>query len=336
MRIVVTDPIISRFADLLQETAPGNDWEFVADLSPEAQSVAISRADVLVCAKLSPEDAASCPAGLVHITGSGADRVAVANLPTGTVVARTSHHERSIAEHILMVVLTHQRRLMSVTDQMRAGIWRSVANEPNTVMHRTLDELTIGFVGLGGIGTEAVRLCTALGMKAVAVRRNPGKTATAETNLEWVKPMESLPELLSASDVVVLCLPLTEETHGLMGTRQFEQMRNDAQLINVSRGPIIDEQALYSALQEGSIGEAALDVWWDAPNGTDAPESVSRFVALPKVIATPHYSGHARQTFMLRSKEIAQNIKAFNEGRPPSNTFDRARSVAPFSSLPLA
>lgn len=330
LRIVVTDPIISRFADLLQETAPGNDWEFVAELSPEAQSAAISRAEVLVCAKLSPEDAAACPAGLVHITGSGADRVAIAELPVETVVARTSHHERSIAEHILMVVLAHQRRLLSVTDQMRAGIWRSVANEPDTVMHRTLDELAIGFVGLGGIGTEAVRLCTSLGMRAVAVRRNPGKTATTDTNLEWVKPMQSLPELLSVSDVVVLCLPLTEETKGLIGTTQLGKMRSDALLINVSRGDIVDESALYEALVKGEIGGAALDVWWDAPQGTAAPESVSRFAALPHVMGTPHHSGHARQTFVRRATEIAQNIDAFKEGRPPSNTFDRAQSVAPF------
>lgn len=319
MRIVVTDPIISRFADLLQKTAPGNDWEFVANLSPEAQSSAITRAEVLVCAKLSPEDAASCPARLVHITGSGVDRVAIAELPVKTVVARTSHHERSIAEHILMVVLAHQRRLLSVTEQMRVGIWCSVATEPNTVMHRTLDELTIGFVGLGGIGAEAVRLCTSLGMKAVAVRRNPGKTAAPDTNLEWVKPMENLPELLAASDMVVLCLPLTEETRGLMGTKQFEIMRGDALLVNVSRGPIVDQAALYSALEEGTIGGAALDVWWDAPNGTDAPESVSRFAALPNVIATPHHSGHARETFERRATEIAQNINAFAQGHRPSN-----------------
>lgn len=221
MRIVVTDPIISRFADLLQETSPGNDWEFVAGLSPEAQSEAITRAVVLVCARLDSRDAAACTAGFVHITGSGADRVVVADLPVETVVSRTSHHERAIAEHILMSLLAYQRRLLSVTDQMRAGIWRSVATETDTALHRTLDELTIGFVGLGGIGTEAVRMCTGLGMKAVAVRRNLGTSEAHGATSEWVKTMEDLPELLEAGDVVVLCLPLTEETRGLMGTKQF-------------------------------------------------------------------------------------------------------------------
>ncbi|MCV9993490.1 2-hydroxyacid dehydrogenase [Paeniglutamicibacter sp. ZC-3] len=336
MRIVVTDPIISRFADLLQETAPGNDWDFVADLSSEAQSAAIARAGVLVCAKLSARDASACTAGFVHITGSGADRVAVADLPIETVVSRTSHHERSIAEHILMAVLAHQRRLLSVTHQMRSGSWRSVATEPGTPLHRTLDELTIGFVGLGGIGTEAVRMCTGLGMRAVAVRRNPEAAEAPGTNLQWVKAMEDLPELLAASDVVVLCLPLTEETRGLMGTEQFARMRSDALLINVSRGPIIAEEALYAALREGTIGGAALDVWWDAPNGTEAPETVGRFAALPNVISTPHHSGHALQTFVRRATEIAQNINLFKEGRPPSNTFDRVQSAAPFKSLPLA
>jgi phosphoglycerate dehydrogenase-like enzyme len=320
VRIVVTDPIISRFADLLQETAPGNDWEFVAYLSTKAQSEAIARAEVLVCAKLTPEDAASCPAGLVHITGSGTDRVAVAELPAQAIVARTSHHERSIAEHILMVVLAHQRRLLPVTEQMRAGSWISVATKASTPLHRTLDELTIGFVGLGGIATEAVRLCTGLGMKAVAVRRSPDAGSVLEADLEWVKPMEDLPELLAASDVVVLCLPLTGETRGLMGAEQFELMRDDALLVNVSRGPIVDEEALYTALQGKAIGGAALDVWWEAPTGTDAPEWVTRFAALPNVIATPHHSGHARQTFVRRATEIAENINAFAQGRAPGNT----------------
>ncbi|WP_254455791.1 2-hydroxyacid dehydrogenase [Paeniglutamicibacter quisquiliarum] len=324
MRIVVTDPIISRFADLLQETAPGNNWEFVAGLSPEEQSAAITRAEVLVCATLSPQDAARCTAGFVHITGSGADRVAVADLPASTVVSRTAHHERSIAEHILMAVLAHQRRLLSVTDQMRSGVWRSVATETSTALHRSLDELTIGFVGLGGIGTEAVRLCTGLGMTAVAVRRNPASTEEAPANLKWVKSMDALPELLAACDVAALCLPLTDETRGLMGTAQFEQMRSDALLINVSRGAIVDEEALYAALGRGEIGGAALDVWWEAPNGTDAPESVSRFAALPTVMATPHHSGHARQTFVRRATEIARNINQFKEGLSPSNSFDRA------------
>ena len=136
--------------------------------------------------------------------------------------------------------------------------------------------------------------------------------------------------------MVVLCLPLTEETHGLMGTEQFEQMRSDALLINVSRGQIIAEEALYAALREGTIGGAALDVWWDAPNGTEAPETVGRFAALPNVISTPHHSGHALQTFVRRATEIAQNINLFKEGRPPSNTFDRVQTPAPFESLPLA
>ncbi|WP_146755326.1 2-hydroxyacid dehydrogenase [Arthrobacter sp. AQ5-05] len=325
MRIVVSDPIISRFADLLQENAPGNDWEFVAGRPAKEQSAAIARAEVLVCARLSAADAAACPAGLVHITGSGADRVAVADLPEGTLLLRTAHHERSIAEHILMVVLAHQRRLLDVSAEMRSGTWRSVATELETPPHRTLDELTIGFVGLGGIGSEAVLLCTGLGMKAVAVRRNPEAGSARDAGLKWVKPMEDLPELLAASDVVVLCLPLTDETRGLMGARQLAQMRGDAMLVNVSRGAIVDEDALYAALRDGSIGGAALDVWWDAPVGTAASESVSRFAALPQVIATPHHSGHATRTFVRRAMEISDNINAFAAGRAPNNTLDRAQ-----------
>ena len=142
--------------------------------------------------------------------------------------------------------------------------------------------------------------------------------------------MEDLPELLAVSDVVVLCLPLTEETRGMMGATQFGQMRRDALLINVSRGPIIDEDALHAALKDGLIGGAALDVWWDAPTGTDAPESVSRFAALPNVMATPHHSGHARQTFVRRATEIAENINAFRAGHTPGNILDRGHVAGLF------
>ena len=318
MRIVVTDPIISRFAQLLQQKAPGHDWEFVADMASAAQTAAITRADVLVCARLNPEDAATCTAGLVHITGSGTDRVAVADLPDGTEVLRTAHHERSIAEHILMVTLAHQRRLLAVSTEMKAGSWRSVATVPGTAMHRTLDELTIGFVGLGGIGTEAVRLCTSLGMNAVAVRRNPEPGSASEAGLGWVKSMRELPELLGASDVVVLCLPLTPGTRGLMGATQFAQMRHEALLVNVSRGPIVDEDALHAALQGQVISGAALDVWSDPPMGTKAPGSAVRLAAHPQVIATPHYSGHAHQTFERRVMEIADNINAHLASKEPS------------------
>ncbi|WP_404287113.1 NAD(P)-dependent oxidoreductase [Glutamicibacter arilaitensis] len=322
LRVVVTDPIVSRFASLFKNLGPEHHWLFVAHLSSAEQSRFISEAEVLVCARLSAEDAKICSAGLVHVTGSGTDRIALAQLHESTVIARTAHHERSIAEHILMVIMAFQRRLLNVTEELRDGVWRTVSTDPLIPMHRTFADLTIGFIGLGGIGEQTLEFTTALGASAVAVRRTKAINDHPNPRVKWVKELGSLPELLTVSDVVVLGLPLTEETRGLIGTKELDQMRNDALLVNVSRGSIINREALHTALTQGSIGGAALDVWWDAPVGVQAPKDVQDFASLPNVICTPHYSGHAAQTFEMRVREITNNINAFASERPLRNIVD--------------
>lgn len=320
LRVVVTDPIVSRFASLFKNLGPEHHWRFVAQLSSAEQAQYISEAEVLVCARLSAEDAKICSAGLVHVTGSGTDRVALAHLPVSTLIARTAHHEQSIAEHILMVILAHQRRLFKATEELRAGVWRTVSTDSEVPMHRTFVELTIGFVGLGAIGEQTLKFTSALGANAVAVRRTEPSSNHLNPRMKWVKDMNSLPELLDVSDVVILGLPLTNETRELIGAKELTQMRSDALLVNVSRGAIVDRAALHLALSNGTIGGAALDVWWDAPQGTQAPPEVHDFLNLPNVICTPHYSGHAAQTFERRVREIVENINAFAGERAVSNT----------------
>lgn len=311
LKVVVTDPIMSRFERLFRQLLPEYDWHFVAGFSPLEQSAHIANAEVLVCARLSAQDAQRCQARLVHVTGSGTDRVALASLPSTTTVATTSHHEQSIAEHILMVIMAHERRLFQVSEELKAGSWRSVATDASVPMFRTFKDLTIGFVGLGGIGARALDAVSALGAKSVAVRRSVPRHPMSNENLLWTKPMDHLPELLECSDVVILCLPLTAETTGLISSTEFKRMRSDALLVNVSRGPIIDSQSLLDALDQSLIAGAALDVWWDAPMGSVAPALTQRLAADPRVIATPHYSGHANETFVSRVQEICSNIREF-------------------------
>ncbi|MCW4465653.1 2-hydroxyacid dehydrogenase [Glutamicibacter sp. MNS18] len=320
LKVVVTDPIVSRLEPLFRELGPDHEWHFVAGQTDREQDAAIASAQVLVCSRLTAEQAASCTASLVHITGSGTDRVALSSLPKDTVVARTAHHERSIAEHVLMVILAHQRRLLQVTGELRNGVWKSVATENSTAMHRSFRELRIGFVGLGGIGRQALELCAAMGASCVAVKRTPREDDQSLPGLEWVKPMGHLPRLLETSDVVVLGVPLTEDTRGMIGVTELHTMRDGALLVNVSRGAVVDPDALYEALVAGRIGGAALDVWWDAPEGSRAPDDTQRFSALPNVIATPHYSGHSLQTFRSRVTEITTNINAFSARSALANT----------------
>lgn len=317
--VVVTDPIIARFADRLMSGASRHRWHFHADASPEDSLRAITAADVLVCSRLDAAQAAACGARLVHVTGAGLDRVAVDALPVGTAVANTFHHERPIAEHVLMCVLALTRRLSSVSDELSTGTWRTIATDERVPLHRTLDAMTLGLVGFGGIGSATAGLARAVGMDVVAVRNRPDAPVPDGIRPRWVGGVGELPRLLAESDVVVVTVPLSPSTEGMIGSTELAAMRRNALLINVARGPVVDQAALYAALHEGRIGGAAIDVWWGTPQKGRTPPADFPFADLPNVVATPHYSGHARSTFERRADDIVENVRRLAEGRPLKN-----------------
>ena len=319
LTVVVTDPIITRFADRLRVRAPGAQWIFCADALPEEKLLAVAGADVVVCSRMDVREAAACGARLVQVTGAGLDRIPVDALPATTAVANTFHHERPIAEHVLMSVLVLTRRLLAVSDELRAGVWRTIATDDQVPLHRTLDSMTLGVVGFGGIGSETARLAAALGMDVVAVRSRPDAPLREGDRPRWVGGIEDLPRLLAESDVVVVTVPFSAATEGLIGAAELAAMRDHALLVNVSRGPVVDQAALYRALSEKKIGGAAIDVWWGAPEEGRTPPADFPFADLPNVVLTPHHSGHARSTFELRADDIAENVNRLAGGEPLKN-----------------
>lgn len=326
LRVVVTDPIISRFADRLTRGLGGHNWVFAAGEAAADRIAAIASADVVVCSHLSGEEAsAAVRAQLVQVTGAGLDRVAVGSLPPAAAVANTFHHARPIAEHVVMAALALSRRLLPVDRQLRAGSWRTIATDASVPLHRTLDTLTLGVVGLGSIGAEVVRLGAALGMETMAVRNRPGAPLPDGVRPAWVGGTGELPRLLAESDVVAVTVPLSAGTEGLIGAAELGLMKPDAVLVNVARGPVVDQAALYAALSGGTIAGAAIDVWWGAPEPGRTPPADFPFSDLDNVILTPHYSGHARSTFERRADDIAGNIARLAEGRGLRNVVRSAQ-----------
>ena len=138
--------------------------------------------------------------------------------------------------------------------------------------------------------------------------------------------------MLPECDTVALCTALGPETTGLIDARRLSLMRPSAFLINIARGQIVDEDAIYSALRDRTIGGAALDVWWQYPNAADPERRGSRhpFHELPNVIATPHNSGWTGGMVERRWTEIADNINGFVRGAPVINlvtTTEGSRST---------
>jgi phosphoglycerate dehydrogenase-like enzyme len=321
LKVLVTDPIMSRFDAELRRTGQAHEWTIAAGWDPDRLLAAVRETDVLVCSSMTEElAAAAARLRLVHTTGAGFDKIPLASLAGGVRVANTFHHARPIAEHVAMVALMLSRRVLSVDRELRSGTWRTVANDPEVPFHSSFDGRTVGILGFGSIGTEVARVLGGLGMRVRAVRRNPGGAVPEDVTVDWVGGIDDLRDLLAASDVVVVTLPLSDETRGLIDAEALGAMRPDAILVNVARGPIIDETALADALAAGTIGGAALDVWWGAPDGQgNAPASVRAFAAFDNVVLTPHYSGHALSTFELRAADIADNVNRLASGLPLFN-----------------
>ena len=324
LKIVVTDPIISRFEDQLRADGGAHHWDFAAAWTPERRLDALAGADVVVCSALARDEAeAASRVRLVHVTGAGYDRISLAHLAPSALVANTFHHARPIAEHVLMVTLMLSRNVAAADREVRQGQWRTIATASDVPFHPVLADLTLGLVGLGSIGAEVARVAGLLGMKVRAVRRNPSAPLPEGVHPDWVGGNDQLHALLASSDVVVVTVPLDGDTKGMVGAEELAAMKPSAFLINVARGPVVDQAALYSALKERRIAGAGLDVWWGSPADGVIPPAELPFASLPNTVLTPHHSGHARITFERRAGDIAANIGLLAQGRELMNLVPR-------------
>lgn len=180
---------------------------------------------------------------------------------------------------------------------------------------QTLSSAKVGFLGFGHIGQATWRVLQSFGAQAHAV------TASGKADgLSWAGDTTQLPRLLEESDVVVVSAPLTETTRGIIGADELNKLGADGLLVNVARGPLVQEQALYDALRNHTIRGAALDVWYTYPSSGDhAQPAGAPFGELDNVLLTPHLSGITQQTFRGRIHDIAANLIALAEGNELRN-----------------
>lgn len=258
---------------------------------------------------------------LLQLPVAGTDQVDVAALPRGVIVCNAFGHEIAMAEYVVMAMLVWFHRYFEIAAAFRAGSWRdsAVTNGP---LHRELAGQTIGIVGLGHIGREtAVRAaalgCHVLGANRTAIALPPG--------VERVFALTDLDIMLPRCDVVAVCVGLTTQTSGLIDARRLSLMKRDALLVNVGRGPVVDEDALFAALRDGTIGGAALDTWYRYPTPDDPAVRPSRhpFHELPNVVMTPHCSAWTDGMARRRGADTARNIDRYVRGEPLANIVAR-------------
>ena len=178
---------------------------------------------------------------------------------------------------------------------------------------------TCGIVGLGAIGRELARRARAFGMRIVATRWSATRGAR-DPDADVLLPFTDLPQLLSESDYVVLCVPLTAETQGLVGAAELALMKPGAAIVNIARAAVVDREALLTALREERIAGAALDVHDPEPLLPDSP-----FWDLPNVIVTPHRSGAIHGYFDRAAAFFAASLGRYARGEPLENVVERER-----------
>jgi phosphoglycerate dehydrogenase-like enzyme len=205
----------------------------------------------------------------------------------------------SVAEGAVLLMLAALRRLPALDRLTREGRgWPSDPTLGETV--RDIGGCTVGLVGYGNVAKRVETIVTAMGAAVL-------HTSTRDDGHPGWRPLR---ELLVASDVVSLHLPLTDQTAGLIGANALATMQSDAVLVNTSRGPIVDEEALVEALRERRIAAAGLDVFAVEPVITDNP-----LLVLPNVVLTPHVTWYTADTMRRYLAEAIDNCARLRDGR---------------------
>jgi phosphoglycerate dehydrogenase-like enzyme len=259
---------------------------------------------------------ARCPRlSWVHSATAGVERLLTAEAAGRglTITNARGVFSEPIAEYTMMMILAVVRRLPELMELQRERTWQPLPA-------RELRQVTVGIVGLGSIGRAVARLATAFGAQVIATRRDPDRGDGREAipdGLDRILSHDQLPELLAASDFVVLALPLTSTTDKLMDARRLAQMKRGAWLINVARGRLVDQSALLRALRNGSLGGAILDTLWEEPLPPGSP-----LWDAPGLIITPHTSWSSGRVLDRSIELFCENLARFRDGRELLNIVD--------------
>lgn len=295
------------YADLIRR--PSRDWSVTAALTPEAAIAAAAETEVLYCWRPPrPLLAAATRLRWIQCMGAGVEQLLVPEVSPRVAITRVAGiFGPWMAEYALGWCLWVTQRMDRFRADQRARRWAPVDPIP-------LRGLTLCVVGLGDIGARVARTGRALGMRVLGVSRS----GRAVPGVERVYRPRALPAALRLTDFAVLTVPLSAATRGLVGPSALAAMKPSAWLVNVARGPIVDEAALIDALRARRIGGAILDVFDTEPLPPEHP-----LWTLDNVVITPHVSGPSTPREI--APIFADNLRRYLAGRPLRHAVDRRR-----------
>jgi len=281
----------------------------------------IRDAEVAITFSLRPEQfKAARKLRWIHSPAAAVHQLIFPELVNSEVILTNAReaHGPVVAEHVMALIFALAKCLPQAVRFQQKHIWGQELMWRGRPRPRELAGATLGLVGLGSIGRAVARHASSLGMRVIAMRENPGKESPE--GVQQVFASSQLDEVLSQSDYVVLAVPVTASTVGLMGASRLAKMKPDACLINVGRGPLVDEAALIQALRERTIGGAALDVFEEEPLPTGSP-----LWSLENLLITPHTAGLTEKLWERHYQFISENLRRYLKGEPLLSVVDKKR-----------
>ena len=256
---------------------------------------------------------------LFHVPAARTDKVRLDALPDAPVCVCFGH-ESAIAEYVFAVMLNHLIPFAAANLEMKRRYWTHRPG-PTSPAHGELCDCTIGILGFGHTGRAIAARAKAFGLRVLVDNRS--RVPAPSDLVDASYPLDDLTDLYANADFIVVTLPVAAGTAGLVSAAAFEAMPSKAFLINVGRGPVVEERALYDALRRGAIAGAAIDTWYRyAPPGEVIGEPGSLpFHTLPNLVLTPHMSGWTNAMIRRRQETIAGNINRLAAGLPLRNAI---------------
>ena len=299
------------------ESAAGTDLDvvYLRDVSPADRSAALASADALLAMntakELEPGEVGLISgAKLLQFVSAGVDFVPMSEFsPALNIAGNGGGYAEPMAEHAVMMALAAMKRL--IVEHNKVANLEFDQFKPNRMLHGSV----CGILGFGGIGKATAKLMRALGTKVHAINRS----GTTDEPVDWIGDQSQLAELLASSDILLLSLPLTPASKNLIGKAELELMKDDAVLLNLARGEIIDEAALFAHLQSHPQFTACIDAWWIEPVRHNHFAMDHDFTSLPNVIASPHNSASVSGWRNVALTRATENVcRVLVEGEAPN------------------
>ena len=321
MKVLV---VYKGLAERIKARLPDDIEVVYPEVGTDEELIALAKdVEVIVSTRLSPVVAENAPKlKLLQKTGAGVDDMPFDALKEETYMANTSgSNPVPLAEGAVALVMALAKRIVPRHLTFMGG-----REGTRGVL---LTGKTAGVLGMGAIGSEVAKRLKAMGMKVLGLRRERNEELREELGIDWLGGVDELDYIMKESDFLIVTVPLTPDTEGMLGEHEFSLMKDGSYVINVARALIIQEKPLYDALKSGKLAGAGIDVWWQPHfwdplwNVEDKPASKYPYWELDNVICIAHQIGSSDSQSDASLGIMVENIIRTRDGKPPVNQVDK-------------